>query len=632
MAAKKPAPPATRVSFSTPAMIKDLAGPAQVQLDCHWNRHIEAFTQQAVTGDPWNSGYIDNGGRFVPAPVQASYFDPTTTSIPAGTPAVAVTWNAFPNRLITYCGSNTPSTNPYNLTQQQIWELADTGRYSDAGGVLRPFPAIPQVLCPSPQWGQPLRPFGPYGPRGWQDEYCEWSVTRDANGKITRVDFVCENPEYWNTLWRVSPERVAQHYQNTLNAGLPAGSPNAVAVTVDDLSLKQPGTSVPVVDRFTGGPVYDPLNKWNTGPESVRGRGATGGAMHLTSTPNTLQTEMGLAGAATVLRAIGNVDAGALICCAQYGQPNRNSDPHIGQSVNQVVSDIPARTTLADPVGLYIQMPDFSNYTLPPDPMLPAGARAADCWQVVRGSATLVDPVTGQLFPGSFILHAVFQLPAAWIAAGVSFTVGDITIRSNGKALPIAWAGQIAETFDVGLFARALAAPAAAPVGCVVNLDTTAQPPLPPAQAQPIQLMDQTLWAAYYGTSVSNVMGVAMNLASNSVIIPMPVKPGEKGVRAVLILATAISGPGGALPSVTVPGGQIVVTVKTASALQSVTYAAPGNSYPGDFQLLDLTIDVAPTAPSGLYPIVVANPGTGAPAALPGPAFLSVFAPDGSCV
>ena len=37
--------------------------------------------------------------------------------------------------------------------------------------------------------------------RNLQDEYCEWSVTRDpVTHKITRVTFTSEGPEYWETL------------------------------------------------------------------------------------------------------------------------------------------------------------------------------------------------------------------------------------------------------------------------------------------------------------------------------------------------------------------------------------------------------------------------------------------------
>jgi hypothetical protein len=264
------------------------------------------------------------------------------------------------------------------------------------------------------------------------------------------VDFVCENPEYWHVLWRVDPARVAQLYQDILNFGLPSGSADAVQVAKADLELLDPATGNAVIDPSTGGPAYNPLNKWNRGPLSVRGgANATGGAIHLTSTPNTLQTELASAAAvATILRDVGNEDAQRLGCCSQNTQPYRNSDFHIGQIVNQIVgSGEGHRVSVADPVGLYIQEPDFSVYELPDDPNLPKGATAADCWHIVRGTETLNDAISGQLFPGNFILHAAFQIPQSWIEAGVSFAVGDITIRHNGVATPIRYAAQIAETF-----------------------------------------------------------------------------------------------------------------------------------------------------------------------------------------
>ena len=41
-----------------------------------------------------------------------------------------------------------------------------------------------------------------------QDEYCEWSVTRNADGKITKVMFTTEGPEYWTYLAETQPETV----------------------------------------------------------------------------------------------------------------------------------------------------------------------------------------------------------------------------------------------------------------------------------------------------------------------------------------------------------------------------------------------------------------------------------------
>src|SRR5688500_7602079 len=135
----------------------------------------------------------------------------------------------------------------------------------------------------------------------------------------------------------IDPQKVADLYSSTLSWDAPTAQ--QVTVPVSDLYLTDPSTGQVVTDPSTGRPAYNPLNKWNSGPVAVRGTSSNaGGAMHLTSTPNTLQTEMQLAGGATVLRQMGNTNPQALICCSQYGQAYRNSDPHIGQGVNQVVS------------------------------------------------------------------------------------------------------------------------------------------------------------------------------------------------------------------------------------------------------------------------------------------------------
>jgi hypothetical protein len=346
-------------AFQTPALQQDLADPAQQQaLNALWSVYVDGFVRQAIVGDPWNATYQSN---------QSSYYDELDVDIPTTAAPVLISWIAFPNRLQQYFGANASPPNPYNLDHDQILEFADTG-FLDG----KSFPQIPAVRCPQPNWKGQLQDYGPFGPRGWLDEYCEWSVLRDTNDKIVRVDFTCENPEYWYTLWRFSPETAAQVYEQTLNAGAPTD--RQISVTVEDLALLDPSTGQPVIDPSTGQPAYNPLNKWNSGTVSTRTGSAddSGGAMHLTSTPNTVQTEIALGAGASVLREIGNADPQQLICCGQYGQNFRHSDPHIGQFDNIVVSN-GNLIALTDPVGLYIQMPDFSGYQLPPDPNLPSG-------------------------------------------------------------------------------------------------------------------------------------------------------------------------------------------------------------------------------------------------------------------
>ena len=567
-------------AFHPPAFVQDLGAgtPQQAQLDALWSTRVEAFTQQAILGNPWNVQY---------ASYQTAYYDPLKTDIPPSAATALVQWNAFPNRLSQYLGAGATPRNPYDLTPQQLLAVADSGRG------LQP---IPTQLCPEPQWHGDRHPFGPYGPRGWMDEYCEWSVCRDAAGKIVRVDLVCENPEYWHTLWSVSPAQVAELYEQALNAGAPPG--RQVSVSVADLQLTDPATGKPFLDPLTGEPAYNPLNRWNHGPAAVR-TGApsdTGGAMHLTSTPNTVQTEMGLAGGASVQRQAGNADPQALICCAQYGQNYRNSDPHIGQAVNQLVAS-GAIVALADPSGLYIQTPRFDAWQLPDDPHLPSDAQPSDLWQVVRGEPSPVDPVTGRPFPGDMILHAAVQIPLAWSQAGVSFGLEDVTIRG----IAIAYGGQIAQTFAIGLFPRPLPQAAPPAVPCVA--------PLAPGTVQPLQLMTAAVWDAYYDTTFPTPAGPQMSLASNTVIVPASIPQGASDVE----LALTCSGAAGAAPQIAFGGEGVAVS--GVSAPVSVSYAVPGNSYPGDCQLVRFTISVDASAAPGLRGLTIANAGQ-----RPGPA------------
>jgi len=600
------------VRFTTPACNNDFPDNQQAyeQLAQLWSQNVDGFTDQAITGDPWNSLY---------QAAQTAYYNPLATNIPAGSFAVDVAWIAFPNRLIQYLGQNQVPPNPYSLPQSTLYQLADSGD-------LKNYP-IPTVRCPQPQWKGTLEPFGPYGPRGWLDEYCEFSVVRNAAGKIVRIDFTCENPEYYQSLWRVDPQRVADVYTSALNAGAPKAQ--WVTVSVADLQLLDPTSGKPVIDPQTGRPAYNPLNKWNSGTATVRSGTAaqfSGGAMHLTATPNTLQTELGLGAGATVQRSAGNTDPQALICCGQYGQNFRNSDPHIGQTINLAVGS-GTNISLADPPGLYIQMPSFAQYELPTDPKLPKGATAADCWQIVRGFEKLVDPITNAPFPGSFILHAAFQIPQAWIDAGVSFTVGDIKIAGA----PIQYGSQVQSTLEVALFGRPIAPVVPTPkLACVTSPATV-------TQAQPLLILFQNVWDAYYNTPVTTPVGVPMVLASNSSIIPPTLRPGSSNIALALTYAAPTGGT--ALPPAQWPtvvftdsdgNADTTIIAKVVGFNPNINYAVPGNTYPSQSQLLNLQVSVTAQAPTGVRGVVIVPAGqTFEPTIVPAPAFL-VVAPSSS--
>ena len=68
----------------------------------------------------------------------------------------------------------------------------------DVSGTPTPisWPAFPQIV--EINFGDdPQRMFGEAEKRDNQDEYLEWATTSEG-GKITKVMFTCEGPEYWN--------------------------------------------------------------------------------------------------------------------------------------------------------------------------------------------------------------------------------------------------------------------------------------------------------------------------------------------------------------------------------------------------------------------------------------------------
>jgi len=562
--------------FLTPADIDDFADNPGLreQLQTLWSERVDGFTQQSITGTPWQVTYSSG---------ITAYLNPLRTDPGTFAASPGIRWEAMPGRIKAYFP---------NLTNLQRWSLADTG-YSDSSQTTT-FGRIVQDPCnPNPDQTQS---YPPYGPRGWQDEYCEWSITYDDltknvdQRKVLRLDFVCENPEYWHTLWNVDPNRVVALYNEVLNypAGYPAASRNVnKVVTLDDLTLKDPSNpTVPVIDPFTGGPAYNPLNAFNNGPA---GSPTTGGVMHLTSTPNTVQTEIGLAGQATLQRNCGNSVPQTLICCAQYGQVHRNSDPHIGQSVNLAVA-AGLNVTLANPPGLYLQNPVWPSDAWVKFPATaPANARLQDYFRVLRGAETLNDP-NGQPFSGNFYLHYVIEIPA-----DQGFCLSDIQILDqDGSWHPLRGGAQISEWINVQIFPAAyLGTAPGTPLPCVGNQDT---------YAWPLQLLYRSVWDAAINTSYPTVVGQTMTLASNTVIIPPRV---SRGATTPLVLTWFPSGASGTTTLAFVddngqPASGVGVTVSDGGTAK---YCVPGNTIPSQVNVLRLSVAVDPSATPGVFGI-----------------------------
>jgi hypothetical protein len=185
---------------------------------------------------------------------------------------------------------------------------------------------------------------------------------------------------------------------------------------------------------------YNMFNKWNTEL----------GIVHLCSPPNALQAEIQLGADATILRADGTgkpiVLSEPLICCSQYGNPNRNSDPTIGSSINALARS-GRMITLADPVGLYIDHIDLTGWACPD------GSPPANCVRIVRGCPEM-------------IARLVVEVPE-----GRTFTIGDMTIGGT----KIEYGGQIAECITVKLVGKATVnvtvknAPASCQGNCTID-------------------------------------------------------------------------------------------------------------------------------------------------------------------
>jgi hypothetical protein len=271
------------------------------------------------------------------------FYDPTQKNTPLGTPEPMLSWAAFPNAL----RATTPS-------QEERWKRADRDR-------------------------------------NLQDEYCEWSVERNAQDKIKRITFTTEVPEYWEHLLATNPKRLVELYRKLVDP------------------------KVKLSDLRTASGRYKPENRWNT---SRPGR-----IVHLMQGNNTLGAAVDLVARATVLRVKNGqpvANQQELVICSGLGNPLRNSDPQIASAVNVAASQ-GNEITLADPPGLHLGRPLTAGM------VTPDGADAAKFWKIERGDA-------------QHTLRARFEVPSQ-----KNYVVGDIKI--GGRR--IEFGGHVADRVQV---------------------------------------------------------------------------------------------------------------------------------------------------------------------------------------
>jgi len=249
-----------------------------------------------------------------------------------------------------------------------------------------------------------------------QDEYLEWFVTRNPQGKITRVVFTCEGPEYWEALAHGYPPVYTRPRSQGGLGGTKHTNAQGDKQKLQDLYQQFVGQTVPLTDLFDANGRYNRWNKWNT----------TEGAVHLNNPFNTLGAEINIAAQATILRKNDNgqiiTDPDALIRCSGFGERLRASDPHIGDEVN-TLARAGSAITLLNPVGLYMDSLEATGWATPD------GTPAIQFWTPVRGAAGTT-------------VRAVFEVPPA-----AGYTVGDIEIGGQR----IEFGGQIAKRINVKL-------------------------------------------------------------------------------------------------------------------------------------------------------------------------------------
>lgn len=390
--------------FDPPAFLADYDGiPGQREA---WHSFIARCFDASIAGETAKVKGVDGASGIVQFYNPAAY-DP-------GGPVIeqAIVWNAFPKELLRIYGRKRALV--------EADKLRPLRRYR---GDLRP--------------GSPGFETTMYRPL---DEYCEWHVIRDPDtSKIVRVTFTSEPPEYWEAMFgtAIDPgdgtpvpfpgerDRVLSLYRELISP----------LVQMDDLicqeTIQGPDGSV-----YAQQGQYNPYNKWNT----------THGIVHLCSPPNSITAEIQLGADATVLYRNGRgetvVEPSALICCANFGGPDRNSDPTIGATVN-ALARVGAMITLPNPVGLYMDHIDLTGW------QAPKGVQIEDCVRVLRGAPGMIE-------------RLVVEVPDR-----SGFAVGDLTIGGE----PIEHGGQIAECITVKLVGAA-AKPGAvrnAPTACVAR-------------------------------------------------------------------------------------------------------------------------------------------------------------------
>ena len=229
-------PDAAPPRYSPPGYLNDFDG-IDGQLE-QWSDAVSLWFDESIAAQ----ASVLNG-----QPCQ--YYNQLTANAPAG-PVVEqeIVWNAFPgNQLHLWGRDYALVVADHLLAMDQRWE-------------------VPGPLNRTGAWGSDLY----YRP---QDEYCEWRVERDGDGRIQRVTFTSEPPEYWQALSGLVPGDNGKDVQFTGDRQLMLELYREYVdptVELDDLLCRTDLYNQDGKLTYRKG-WYNPYNRWNT----------THGLMHL---------------------------------------------------------------------------------------------------------------------------------------------------------------------------------------------------------------------------------------------------------------------------------------------------------------------------------------------------------------
>jgi len=179
-------------------------------------------------------------------------------------------------------------------------------------------------------------------------------------------------------------------------------------------------------------------------------------------------------------------------------------------------------------------------------------------------------------------------------ASSVVFGMPNEAIK-RGAADHVVDLSEIAQLIDMHIIATAYKSSNQAAEDCVGTPSTL--------YAEPLQIFYTDVFNGYNNTNILNPAQFPMTVLSNSTYVTPKVKQGATNLNMTL---TVDGVTGNEFPTVTFDGEDITAQVLNKG---SVTYAVPGNSYPGTYQTLEISLSADANAQTGLRKVYVTNAG-----------------------